>query len=357
MIYKAPIRSRYAIKKPVATPTYSPAPQQNLGAGMDQVFQLVQELIDLKEQFVKVMDEKIAEADQAIAGVGAAITHVKTITKGDPGRRGNPGKDTVDEMQIALQVMKMLPPVQHGKTPTQAEIEAIIKPLIPKIKQARTPVKGIDYSDGKNADPDTTANLVLEKLKGKILRPEHIEGLEQTLSAIRNQTRKGYLHGSGVPSISAGSGIVLTPTADGGYQITSTGGSGESLVTETPTPAANGSQMAFTVAHIPTFVNADGQVMTDGNGYTRSGLTLTFDNAPQSILQSFYNTSGSVTLESLVGTQDGINAIFTVSNTPVFINNAGQLMTNGNGYTLAGLTITFDSAPPTSPSPLQSFYN
>ncbi len=68
-------------------------------------------------------------------------------------------------------------------------------------------------------------------------------------------------------------------------------------------------------------------------------------------------SSGSFAVESLTGTQDGINTVFTAAHTPVFIDVAGQIMTNGNGYTLATLTVTFDNPPPASPQPLQSFYN
>ena len=56
-------------------------------------------------------------------------------------------------------------------------------------------------------------------------------------------------------------------------------------------------------------------------------------------------SGGAITFETPVGTINGINKTFTVTNTPVFIVEDGVTYFNGQGYTLAGLTITFDNAP------------
>lgn len=147
--------------------------------------------------------------------------------------------------------------------------------------------------------------------------------------------------------------------------ITGSSSGGGGVIPESLTGTQNGVNKVFTVTHVPLFIDNAGQIMTDGNGYTASGggLTITFDNPPPtspSPLQSFYNSTGAgivLANESLIGNQNGSNKVFTVTHTPVFINNAGQVMSDGNGYTLSTLTVTFDNAPPTSPSPLQSFYN
>lgn len=65
---------------------------------------------------------------------------------------------------------------------------------------------------------------------------------------------------------------------------------------------------------------------------------------------------GTLTSETPVGTVDGVNAVFTVSNTPVQVYSNGALQTAGGiDYTLSGLTITFVSAP-VSGSLLSSWY-
>ncbi len=65
---------------------------------------------------------------------------------------------------------------------------------------------------------------------------------------------------------------------------------------------------------------------------------------------------GTLTSETPVGTVDGVNTVFTVSNSTVqlFLNGALQ-QAGGGDYTLSGLTITFVSAP-VSGSILTSWY-
>lgn len=65
---------------------------------------------------------------------------------------------------------------------------------------------------------------------------------------------------------------------------------------------------------------------------------------------------GTLTSETPVGTINGSNTVFTVSNTPVQVFLNGALQTGGGvDYTLAGLTITFVNAP-VSGSVLSSWY-
>ena len=87
--------------------------------------------------------------------------------------------------------------------------------------------------------------------------------------------------------------------------------------------------------------------------------TLTGIGTPSSPL-SVVSSGSTLTAEVLTGTQDGSNNVFTVVHKPVFINNDGLIMTDGNGFTLSGTgpyTVTFDTAPAASPAPLQNFYN
>lgn len=67
-------------------------------------------------------------------------------------------------------------------------------------------------------------------------------------------------------------------------------------------------------------------------------------------------SGGSISSETPVGTINGSNTTFTVSNSPTFETVNGQVLTQNNGYTLSSLTITYSVAP-VSGSVLASFYN
>jgi hypothetical protein len=62
------------------------------------------------------------------------------------------------------------------------------------------------------------------------------------------------------------------------------------LSTETLNASVDGLETVFVVTYEPIFVMADGQVMTDGNGYSYSSGSITMDNPPQAVLINFYNS-------------------------------------------------------------------
>lgn len=90
---------------------------------------------------------------------------------------------------------------------TPEEIAALKKELTPikgkhyfdgkRGKDGKTPIKGIDYRDGKDAKMPDLGAWVDELAKSKKLKPQHIDGLEQTLSAIRNAAMHFKGGGSG----------------------------------------------------------------------------------------------------------------------------------------------------------------
>lgn len=67
------------------------------------------------------------------------------------------------------------------------------------------------------------------------------------------------------------------------------GGGGSTLTFETPTGTINGSNITFTVAHVPLYIVADNQTYFENVGYTRVGATLTLDAAPWNFIRSAYN--------------------------------------------------------------------
>lgn len=67
-------------------------------------------------------------------------------------------------------------------------------------------------------------------------------------------------------------------------------------------------------------------------------------------------TPTTLQMETPVGTVNGVNTIFTVSHTPVFITIDGMTRTAGYGYTYATPTITTDPLTPPVQN-IESFYN
>lgn len=85
-------------------------------------------------------------------------------------------------------------------------------------------------------------------------------------------------------------GAGVTGNALGG-DVTETIPGGAGLSKETPSGAINDSNVTFTVANTPKFIQLNGAVQEDGGvDYTLSVLTITFVNPPPtgSILRSYY---------------------------------------------------------------------
>ncbi len=118
---------------------------------------------------------------------------------------------------------------------------------------------------------------------------------------------------------------------------------GSTLATETPSGTVDGINTSFTVVNVPDFIVSDNRLFTDGNGYTRVGLSITFDVAPSIAPTSVYNSN--LTVDTPIGAIDGSNASYTVPHTPQFVVLNGIIMFSGYGYTLLSGTITIDMAP------------
>lgn len=156
------------------------------------------------------------------------------------------------------------------------------------------PVKGVDYMTDE--DKEEMAGIVLSRIKkpenGKdaIIDPDimmgmltkskkklssaHIDGLEQTISAVVHQLSRGYLHGGG-DTVRAGSNITITRNTDGTTSISSSGGSGTWYQDEVLI-RTNGTN--YTLAHTPTAVvllYLNGQLQISGTDYTRVGTAVT----------------------------------------------------------------------------------
>lgn len=271
-MYHPPIKSRNrAIKSPI-----QPAVRDGLNPidgilGSTRILTLIEDLDALKTEWQKKIDacEEATETLEAhereeLANLRAeylawtrsaenAIRKIaQTMAKGDRGERGADGRDgkdgrdgespNIDTQKIARSVLAMLPFIKKDEDKEEAEFDL---------------------------------HEIAEK---KPLKTKHIEGLEQTLSALQNQTKNGYLHGGGVPSLTAGGGITLTPKTDGGFTVSASA----SLTPVEPTSGAvDDANKDFTFASKPVLVNVNGTFYRENKGWTWTAgtLTVTLDNA------------------------------------------------------------------------------
>lgn len=148
-----------------------------------------------------------------------------------------------------------------------------IEKRLSEVKDGYTPVKGLDYVDGKDGkdgrdgkdgsdgSPDTPDQIAdkLNTLKEEI-NMEVIKGLKKELERIR------------VTGVGRSLGGVLNV----GVRI------------ETPEGVVDGSNAAFTAFKTPKWLVIDGVSYFENNGYTLSGKTLTVTVPPTGFIRSFY---------------------------------------------------------------------
>lgn len=269
-------------------------------------------IIKLTEELIKTYTKFLSQFDEIKQTIDKRVG-----PKGDKGKDGYTpvkGKDyfTLSEIREMISfILKQATPKKgvdyfDGISP-EIDYEHIINATISKLpvikdgKDGLTPIKGIDYltkeeiesvkqeikSDLgnliKQTDPEELLHLFTQK--GKKLSIKHIDGLEQTISAFSNQLGRGYLHGGGVPSLTAGAGITLTSKSDGGYTV-STSASG-SVITMTGT--IDDSNVTFTCSTQPS------EMVINGVSYLTTGGAITWTYL-----------AGTITLSVPVGTNGTI---------------------------------------------------
>jgi len=277
--YTPPIRNTN-IKRPVLSPIQKPF---DMGSGINEIVILVRELNALKNDIYR--NQKIAaeKLDQKLAEAQLAIEHAKTIQKGEPGVDAE-----IDYNYVISEVRSRIKTPEDGKTPvidytkiidaviaklppqkTQKEVTVNYKYIIAELKSQMAPTK--------ETDPMAIIDTIMNLPEGKRLPLRLIDGLEQTISALRNQLSKGYLHGAGLSTVShdttlAGDGTPANP-------LTVLGG-GNFVDNE----IVAGLATTFTLANTPVagsvHVFAKGQRLTlgAGNDYTITSTVITTAN-------------------------------------------------------------------------------
>lgn len=191
---------------------------------------------------------------------------------------------TKDEL-VAL-MMPLIPQVKDGLTPTSEQIKQIMMPLIPVIESVEVPTEeefgAMITSIVKQLMPEQiTLEQVLEKIKAD---PNFTIDASKVLNLPKPKKGKDgkYYHGGGVSSLTAGTGITLTPDGNGGFTISSTATGGSKLV---PTGAVNGSNQTFVFTSAPSIISVDGgrfmqKVSSDGTVNWTGNTNITLTIAP-----------------------------------------------------------------------------
>lgn len=212
-----PIRGRIIKKNPPKAP--------DLLGSANSVVKLVGDLTNIKNSVVNTIDAKLQEVDAAIVAVETHVSDLKTLHKGDDGK-------SPDEEALVRRIISQIRQPQDGKSPDpeslikemllrippQPDEKEIIRKLTLKIPDRKADLKIIQ--ENIEIDPMSVIEkiMALPEAKRKKLRLslDNIDGLDQTISAFRNQLSRGYLHGGGggggTTVIVAGTGILVTGT-------------------------------------------------------------------------------------------------------------------------------------------------
>lgn len=185
--------------------------KENLKSKMD-VAQAISQLISIHEKFV----DKISDLDNLI--------NKKVGPKGDRGPvgpigpQGPEGKslnvDTIIKfIQSRIRVPEDGKPGKDGFIP-QKGIHFFTEEDKLHIAKLATALIKLPETKEIEIDPMKIIEAIEKLPPGKRLTSKHIDGLNQTISAISNQTKKGYLHGGG-DTVTAGTGIMITKSSAG----------------------------------------------------------------------------------------------------------------------------------------------
>lgn len=189
-----------------------------------------------------------------------AETALARVPKGDPGTPGIDGKDA-DEETIVQRVLDQI----EISLPEAVDYDRITKEVVAQV----------------------IAEVAAQSLKKKVSIAD-IPGLEDRLRRVTNMARDGFVRGGG-DTVAAGTNVTIT-SSGGVKTISSTGGSGFSILTATGT--VDDSNVTFTFISQPTLLCINGAF------YQSSGGAITWSYV-----------TGTVTLSSPVGTGGSIFGI------------------------------------------------
>jgi hypothetical protein len=249
---------------------------------MADLVKMNKDLIDTHNKFISKLEEVQNTIEKKVGPKGedgktpdvqAIIEHIQSNVK-----NGKDAELTNEHLnKLSEIVLNKIPTPKDGKDAIikKEHINSVAELVLQKLPKLKQP------KDGKT--PEITHEMILGALQnapeGKKLSHKHIDGLEQTIDARYEQlkARGGYLHGGGVPSLSAGANITLVPKNDGGFTIV--GGAGGGFTAYDSTEIPDGTITIFTFPTIPsqpTYLRIDNTLT---KAVSKSGgINWTWDN-------------------------------------------------------------------------------
>lgn len=206
---------------------------------------LFDEIKGMREQFAEAVGRIDGAHEKVLARAQELETSFDNVKKGPKGSDGIDGVDAVvpDVETIARAAAKYIPVPKNGNPGKDAQPVNLKKLARAAAKHVVVPT----VLPPKETDPEVIVGRILEHFKeGKVkLNVAHLEGLEQTLSPIRNLLARGGIRGGG-DTVAAGTNVTITRLANGQVQISASSGAGFTALTATETP--NGNITVFTFA-------------------------------------------------------------------------------------------------------------
>lgn len=384
-------------------PNNTPKPDSSLAASMLGTAQLFEELKNTKEDIENTSKEKITEINKKIGEVNSVteentkkidnkIVEIEQKAVGMlqdiqniPKLQGHPGKDA-DHEAIVKDVVSKMPTREELVNDTLSKIPKIdeaklLDSFISKLPQNKASLKVI--RETFVTDPMSVIDQIMKLPEDKFkLKTKHIEGLEQTISAFRNQLSRGYLHGGGFSNIYnagtlvssgltglnfAGTGVssVVKDAVTGIITVTLSGGSSGLTVGTTAIASGTTTRILYDNAGVLGEYLISGNsgtvLMTNGSGASLTGIVTSVSGTTNRITvspttgaaivdisasyvgQSSITTLGTITTGVWNGTAIAnanlANSSITINGTSISLGGSGTITASATSMTVGTTTV------------------
>lgn len=179
-----------------------------------------QDIENLKQELTEKIDSAVANLENTAEEIISAVRELDFI-------KGEPGKE-VDVKALEKSILSKVPVIDEEKIISEAVARvpvfdpiAVEKKILSKLPKNNLKV----ITQNVEIDPMSVVDKILSLPSDKLkLKTSNIDGLEQTLSAFRSQiSSRGYVHGGG-DTVAAGTNVTITTNSQGQKVISATGG-------------------------------------------------------------------------------------------------------------------------------------
>lgn len=194
---------------------------EKLLAHKAELDELKEELSQFKVELESRIEESKEETQELITKVADSVENLHIPEELDKEELSEsilaqvPIPETVDLERLEKSIL--------SKIPKRVDEDKLVKKVLKAIPENKASLKIIQEKFETN--PMSVIDKILKMGKKFKLKPENIDGLEQTINSLTSQLKPGvgYLHGGG-DTVTAGTNIALVRTSDGKTQINATGG-------------------------------------------------------------------------------------------------------------------------------------